>query len=159
MSWLIRNWPLKFGALVLATILYTGLVFSGSFSEQTFPGVPIVTLGQPEGSYLMTQQLDTVDIRGYDMALAPQRQSLPLRVRAVSDGLTILEYEPGAVSVSIDVLREREVRVTVDSGEGPPGLEIGTPQLGDRLVTASGPASLLARVDHAVARVRIDQSG
>ena len=182
MSWLIRNWPLKLGALLLATILYTGLVFSGSFSEQTFPGVPIVTLGQPQGSYLMTQQLGTVDIRyriaadararvtidsfavtvdlsGYDMDLAPQRQSLPLRVRAVSEGLTILEYEPSAVSVSIDVLGERQVRVTVDSGEVPPGLEIGTPQLGDQLVTASGPASLLARVDHAVARVRIDQSG
>ncbi|MDH4334313.1 MAG: CdaR family protein [Chloroflexota bacterium] len=182
MSWLIRNWPLKLGALLLATILYTGLVFSGSFSEQTFSGVPIVTLGQPEGSYLMTQQLNTVDIRyriaadaparvtvdsfavtvdlsGYDMDLAPQRQSLPLRVRAVSEGLAIVSFEPSAVSVSIDVLAERQVRVTVDSGEVPPGLEIGTPRLGDRLVTASGPASLLARVDHAVARVRIDQSG
>src|SRR3972149_6707607 len=74
-------------------------------------------------------------------------------------GLRLRSYEPSAVSVSIDALGERQVRVTVDSGEVPPGLEIGTPQLGDQLVTASGPASLLARVDHAVARVRIDQSG
>jgi YbbR domain-containing protein len=182
MSWLIRNWLLKLGALLVATMLYTGLVFSGSFSEQTFPGAPIVTLGQPEGSYLMTQQLNTVDIRyriasdaparvtvdsfavtvdlsGYDMDLAPQRQSLPIQVRAVSEGLTVLSFQPGAVSVSIDVIAERQIRVTVDSGEVPAGLEIGTAQLSDRLVTASGPASLLARVDHAVARVRIDQSG
>src|SRR3989337_3397849 len=106
MRWLMRNCALKLGALLLATILYTGLVFSGSFSETTIPGVPIVTLAQPQGSYVMTQQLGTVDIRyriathdpgrvtidsfavtvdlsGYDMGLAPQRQSLPLRVRAV----------------------------------------------------------------------------
>lgn len=182
MRWLMRNWPLKLGALLLATILYTGLVFSGSFSETTIPGVPIVALAQPQDSYVLTQQLGAVDIRyriatdaparvtadsfavtvdlsGYDMTLAPQRQSLPLRVRAVSAGLDIVSFEPSAVSVSVDVLAERQVRVTVDSGEVPPGLEIGTAQLGDQLVTASGPASLLARVDHAVARVRIDQSG
>jgi YbbR domain-containing protein len=182
MGWLIRNWPLKLGALALATILYTGLVFSGSFSEQTFPGVPISTLSQPEESYLVTQQLGTVDVRyriatdaaarvtaesfavtvdlsAYDMDRAPESQALPLRVRSLVEGVTILSYAPATVSVAIDRLAERQVRVEVDYGEVPVGLDVGSPSLGDRMVTASGPASRLARVDHAVARVRIDESG
>lgn len=182
MAWLIRNWPLKLGALALAAILYTGLVFSGSFSEQTFPGVPVSTLSQPDDSYLVTQQLGTVDVRyriaadavahvtaesfavtvdlsGYDMARAPENQALPLRVRSLVEGVTILSYAPATVSVAIDRLAERQVRVEVDYGAVPPGLEVGTPRLDERQVTASGPASRLARVDHAVARVRIDQSG
>ena len=63
MAWLLRNWALKLGALALAMVLYTGLVFSGSFTERTFPGVPVATLNQPDGTYVLTQQLGSVDIR------------------------------------------------------------------------------------------------
>ena len=34
MAILLRNWPLKLGALVLSVLLYAGLVYSGSFTEQ-----------------------------------------------------------------------------------------------------------------------------
>ena len=51
------------------------------------------------------------------------------------------------------------MRVAVDSGEVPAGLEIGTPQLSVQRVAASGPQSLLHRVDRALATVRIDPSG
>ena len=182
MAWLFRNWGLKLGALALATILYTGLVFSGSFTEQNFPGVPVTTLAQPEGTYLLSQQLGTVDIRyriasdaparvtvesfsvtvdldAYDMSQAPRLQALPISVRPVSDGLTVLSYSPRTVSVAIDRLGEARVRVAVDSGEVPDGLEISTPRLSVRQVTASGPESLLHRVDRALATVRIDESG
>ena len=182
MAWLVRNWALKLGALALATVLYTGLVFSGSFSEQTFPGVPVTAVNQPEGTYLLTQQLGTVEIRyriatgapspvtsesfavtidlaSYDMAQAPERQSLRIRVRALSDGLEVLPYSPCCISVALDRLDEAQVRVAVDNGEVPAGLEIGTPELSVRQVTASGPQSLLHRVDRALATVRIDESG
>ena len=182
MAWLVRNWALKLGALALATVLYTGLVFSGSFSEQTFPGVPVATLNQPEGTYVLTQQLGSVDIRyriaadatagvtagsfavtidlaAYDMSQAPQVQSMPIRVRPVVDGVTVLSYSPSAVSVALDRLDQTQVPVVVDSGETPAGLEIGTPQLSVSSVTASGPESLLHRVDRALATVRIDKSG
>ena len=33
MRFLLRNWHLKLSAVLLATVLYTGLVFSGSFSD------------------------------------------------------------------------------------------------------------------------------
>jgi len=61
--------------------------------------------------------------------------------------------------VAIDRLDETQVRVAVDSGVVPNGLEIGTPQLSAQRVTASGPRSLLDRVDRALATVRIDPSG
>jgi len=182
MAWLFRNWALKLGAVALATILYTGLVFSGSFSDKTLPGVSVTALAQPEGTYLLKQQLGTVDIKyrsatnppasvtaesfavtidlsTYDMSQAPQVQSLKIQVRPLVDGVELLTYEPNTVSVAIDRLAEVQVRVAVDSGQVPPGLEIGTPQLSVQRVTASGPQSLLDRVDRALATVRIDPSG
>ena len=182
MAWLFRNWALKLSAVALATILYTGLVFSGSFSDKTLPGVPITALAQPEGTYLLTQQLGTVDIEyrsatdrpitvtadsfvvtidlaTYDMSQAPQVQSLKIHVRPLTDGLEFLSVTPNAISVALDRIDQTQVRVAVDSGDVPPGLEISTPQLSAQRVTASGPQSLLDRVDRALATVRIDPSG
>jgi YbbR domain-containing protein len=182
MAWLIRNWALKLGALALATVLYTGLVFSGSFSEETIQGVQIRALGQPGGTYLLNQQLGTVDIHyrlaanapgrvtpasfavtidlaRYKLADAPQEQPLEISVRPVTDGLTVLSYTPSSVSVALDRLDQAQVPVAVDNGVVPAGLEISTPQLSVTSVTASGPESLLHRVDRALATVRIDESG
>ena len=69
MAWLLRNWPLKLGALLLSILLYTGLVFSGSFSEQEATGVPIRADNQPLNTYLLTEQLGTIDI-GYRASAA-----------------------------------------------------------------------------------------
>jgi YbbR domain-containing protein len=182
MAWLFRNWALKLGAVALATILYTGLVFSGSFSDKTLPDVPVTALAQPEGTYLLTQQLGRVDIRyrsatdapvtvtaesfavtidlaSYDMTQAAQVQSLKIHVRSLTEGVEILSYTPNAVSVALDRIDEMQVPVAVDSGQVPAGLEIGTPQLSLAQVTASGPRSRLDRVDRALATVRIDPSG
>ncbi len=182
MAWLVRNWALKLSAVALATVLYTGLVFSGSFSEQTSRGVPVTTLAQPQDTYLLSQQLGSVDIRyriasdptgrvtvasfaatvdlkAYDMTRAPEQQLMQVLVRPLVDGVTVLSWEPNTISVALDRLEEAHVRVAVDYGEVPPGLDISTPQLSDRQVTATGPASLLRRVDRALAVVRIDPSG
>ena len=173
---------LKLGAVALATVLYTGLVFSGSFSEKTFTDVPVTTLNQPTGTYLLSQQLGTVDIRyriaidptvrvtadsfavtidlaGYNMTRSPEVQALPIRVIPVTEGITVLTYAPRTLSVGLDRLNEAQVRVAVDSGDVPEGLEIGTPKLSIQTVTASGPESRVHRVDRALATVRIDQSG
>lgn len=182
MAWLVRNWALKLAAVALATTLYTGLVFSGSFTEHTLPGVQVTTLAQPQGTYLLQQQLGTVDIRyriatdvpgqvaagsfavtidlaSYDMTQAPQLQSLPILVRPLINGLTVLSYLPTTVSVAIDRLDAAQVPVAVDYGVVPVGLEISAPQTSVLQVTATGPQSLLHRVDRALATVRIDQSG
>ena len=182
MAWLVRNWALKLGALALSLVLYTGLVFSGSFTDRTFTGVSVTALAQPEGTYLLTQGLGTVDVKyrsaadppvsvtadsfavtidlaTYDMSQAPQVQSLKIHVRSLSDGVEVLSSTPNAVSVALDRLDEVQVRVAIDSGLVPPGLEIGAPQLSVQRVAASGPRSLLDRVDRALATVRIDPSG
>ena len=117
MGWLTRNWHLKLAALGLATILYTGFVYSGSFTDQLFPGLPIEAINQPSGAYPLTQQLGTVDVQyrlsadapervtadsfavtvdlaGYDMARSPELQSLPVRVTSLQQGVEVLEFQP-----------------------------------------------------------------
>lgn len=182
MGLLTRNWHLKLAALGLATILYTGFVYSGSFTDQLFPGLPVEAVNQPAGAYPLTQQLGTVDVQyrlsadapervtadsfavtvdlaAYDMDRSPELQSLPVRVTSLQQGVEVLEYQPTTVPVALDQLAERAVRVEVDTGNVPEGLAIGTPRTSHEEVTASGPESQLGRVDHAVARVQIFDSG
>ncbi|HLE59144.1 MAG TPA: CdaR family protein [Candidatus Limnocylindria bacterium] len=182
MRLIFRNWHLKLGAMALAVILYTGFVYSGSFSEETLPGVPVAAINQPPRSYLLTQQLATVDVRyrlaadapqrvtpesfavtidlaGYDMSAPATQQSLPVVVRPLGDGVTVLTYAPASLSVSLDAVSQRSVPVGVDRGVVPDGLEASQAQLSQRQVTATGPASRLGQVDRALARVRIDESG
>jgi YbbR domain-containing protein len=178
MTWLVRNWHLKLGALALATVLYTGFVYSGSFSEQTFPGVPVEAINQPSQAYPLTQNLGTVDVRyrlaadassrvtvesfavtvdlsEYDMDRAPEPQALAISVRSLSDGIEVLDYNPKTVAVELDRLGEKEVPVVVDRGTVPEGLAIGTPDVSEESVIAVGPESQLGRVERAVARVQI----
>lgn len=182
MTWLFRNWHLKLGALALATVLYTGFVYSGSFTEQTFSGVPVEAVNQPNAAYPLTQNLGTVDVRyrlaadapsrvtvesfavtvdlaDYDMELAPEPQALTVSVRSLADGVEVLDYTPKTVAVALDRLGERDVPVVVERGDVPEGLSIGTPRVSDRTVVATGPESQLGRVERAVARVQIFESG
>jgi YbbR domain-containing protein len=182
LSWLVRNWHLKLGALALATVLYTGFVYSGSFSEQTFSGVPVQAINQPTAAYPLTQQLGTVDVRyrlsadvvsrvtvesfavtvdlaGYDMELAPEAQALTISVRSLTEGVEVLSYTPTTVAVALDRLGQREVPVVVERGQVPDGLSIGTPRVSERTVVAAGPESQLGRVERAVARVQIFDTG
>ena len=182
MAWLLRNWPLKLGALLLSILLYAGLVYSGSFTEQQAAGVPIRATNQPLNTYLLTGELGTVDVgyrasaaaaggvttatfsasvdlEAYDMSQAGEPQLLPVDVRALDEEVTVLDYAPREISVILDRLAVRSVRVTVDRGEVPPGLEIGTPEVMPETVQAQGPESRLRLVTRALARVRIDPSG
>jgi YbbR domain-containing protein len=181
-SLLFRNWHLKLGAIALATVLYTGFVYSGSFSEQTFSGVPVEAVNLEAAAYPLTQNLGTIDVRyrlaadapsrvtvesfavtvdlsEYDMALAPEPQALPISVRSLADGVEVLNYTPTTVAVALDRLSQREVPVVVERGQVPEGLAIGTPRVSDRTVVATGPESQLGRVERAVARVQIFDSG
>jgi YbbR domain-containing protein len=182
MGWLTRNWHLKLAALGLATVLYTGLVYSGSFTDQVFPGLPIEAINQPSGAYPLTQQLGTVDVNyrlaadapervtadsfavtvdlsQYDMERSPEVQSLDVQVTSLLQGVDVLDYQPTTVAVALDQLGEKQVPVEVETGDVPEGLAIGTPRTSHEEVTATGPQSQLGRVDHAVARVQIFESG
>jgi len=182
MAWLLRNWPLKLGALLLSILLYAGLVYSGSFTERQATGVPIRATNQPLNTYLLTGELGTVDVgyraaagaagsvttstfsatvdlEAYDMTQAGEPQRVPVEVRSLDDEVVVLAVAPVEVSVVLDRLAVRTVRVVVDRGEVPPGLEIGQATVMPSSVQAQGPESRLRLVTRAVARVRIDPSG
>jgi YbbR domain-containing protein len=182
MGWLVRNWHLKLAALALATILYTGFVYSDSFIDDEFPGVPVRAINLPDGAYPLTQQLEpvdvtyrlpsntptdvdvddfvaTVDLSQYDMSQAPNIQALPIQVRSVVPGIEILEQEPATMAIALDRIGQKEVPVVVDRGEVPEGLSISTPRVTPRDVTATGPQSQITQVVRAVAQVQIFESG
>lgn len=181
MGLLLRNWHLKLASVLVATVLYTGLVFSGTLQEDRLQ-VPIRAVNQPTDAYNLTGDLGFVDVRyrtgdeadglvsveafvasvdlaQYDMSRAPEPQLLQVEVAA--DGIEVLDWSPRTVRVEMDPTGVRTVPVEVDTGEIPEGLEIGEPELseGDAEVEVRGPASEISRVDRALARIFIDPSG
>jgi YbbR domain-containing protein len=161
--------------------LYTGLVFSGSFSESTIQ-VRVEGVNPPDSSIVLSGDLGlvevryrtandvsitvsdqafaaTVDLSEYDMDRAPEAQVLDVEVVALFDGIEILSVEPETVRVAIDRIEVRTVPVEVVPGVVPEGLEIGDPVVSDEEVQVRGPASVVASVDRAEALVRIDASG
>lgn len=184
---LTRNWHLKLGAVALATILYTGFVFSGSFDERTIE-VQLDRANQPECCFLLTDANElgtvavrhrvaievgdvtadafaaTVDLSQYDLDAIGEPQTVPVEVRSVAEDVTVLGWSPLEVTVVLDRLTENEVPIEVDRGTLPDGLTHEEPSMtveGDAIgsVTAVGPSSAVNEVVAALARVSIDPSG
>lgn len=181
MRFLLRNWHLKLSAVMLATVLYTGLVFSGEFTEETV-NVPVDAINQPDSSQVLSGDVGTVavryrtsndqagtiraeafvatvDLSQYDMERAPEPQVLDIEVAPLTDGVEILSRDPEDVRVAIDRVETRTVQVEVDPGSVPNGLEIDDPIVSQEEVQVRGAASVVRLVDRALARVRIDGSG
>jgi YbbR domain-containing protein len=182
MGFLLRNWHLKLSAVLLATVLYTGIVFSGAFDEATIQ-VRIEQVNQPANSYVLTGDLGFVQVRyraaqellgnvvaeaafvarvdlsTYDMDDAPAPQVLDVEVRSLNESIEVLSVEPATVRVEIDQRDQRMVPVEVDFGTVPEGLEVDEPETSEDEVQVRGPASVVARVDRVVALVNIDASG
>ena len=62
MGILLRNWHLKLSAILLSTVLYTGLVFSGSFSDAEIQ-VRITQTNASRDAYVLTGDLGFVTVR------------------------------------------------------------------------------------------------
>ncbi|HYI67710.1 MAG TPA: CdaR family protein [Candidatus Limnocylindrales bacterium] len=181
MGFLLRNWHLKLSAVLLATVLYTGLVFSGSFSERTIQ-VRVEQDNAPRDSFVLSGDLGfvevtyrtandlaasvvaeafvgRVDLAEYDMNRAPEPQVLNVSVSALTEGVEVLSVSPETVRVEIDRIEVRTVPVEVETGAVPDGLEIDEPALSTEEVEVRGPASFVDQVDRAVAFVSISASG
>lgn len=175
---LVRNWPLKLGAVILATLLYSGLVLSEN--TRTFAGsVPIEAVEQPTSMVLLTNLPDVVRIRYFapndgirldsssfratvDLSTinpSEVRVSVAVRVEAIDPRIQILDYEPSRINIQLDEVIRREVPIEVEPGEIPPGLDVREAQLSLASATVVGPSSIVKRAARAVARVRIDPSG
>lgn len=181
MSLLLRNWHLKLSAVLLATVLYTGLVFSGSFSESAIqvrieqanasrdvfvlsadPGLAEVRYRVANGATGVVAEADIavrVDLADYDMSLAPAPQQLSVEAQSLKDGVEILSVEPETILVALDRVEVRTVPVEVDVGAVPDGLEIDDPVVSHEEVEVRGPASVVGQVDRALALVNIPASG
>jgi YbbR domain-containing protein len=181
MKFLLRNWHLKLSAVLLATVLYTGLVFSGSFSESSIqvrieqanasrdvfvlsgdPGLAEVRYRVANDATGVVAEGDVavrIDLAAYDMSLAPAPQQLRVEAESLKDGIEILSVEPDTVLVALDRVEVRTVPVEVDHGAVPDGLEIDDPVVSHGEVQVRGPASVVSQVDRALALINIPASG
>jgi YbbR domain-containing protein len=177
----IHNWPLKVAAILLATLLYAGLVLSQN--AQIWRGhVAIIPLRQPADAVLLGTLPDVTSIRYFaptdvagrlnpssftatvDLSGATVTPESPfvqakVDVRAADPRVQILDFEPQAIRVQLDPLISKTVPIEVDRGPVPSGLEVRDPVLSADSVAVSGPESVVRLVTAALARVVIQPSG
>jgi len=180
-GFVVHNWPLKLAAIVLATLLYAGLVLSQN--AQAWRGrVPIIPLRQPASAVLLTTLPDVTSIRYFappdaasrlssssftasvdlsDVVVNPEAPFVTAKVdvTATDPRVQILDFEPQAIRVQLDPLVSKEVPVEVDRGPIPPGLEVREPVVSSSTVKVTGPESVIKLVTAAQARVVIQPSG
>jgi YbbR domain-containing protein len=176
----VRNWPLKLGAVALATVLYAGLVISQN-ARVVSVRVPIEPIRQPTGAFLLEQPPAVTSVRFYAPADVASRvgstdfratidlsavqptsggepRTVAVTLEAIDDRVRIVDYEPRAVSVRLDPVQEKVVPVEVERGEVPAGIEIGEPQVDPAEVRVRGASSLVSRVARAVAVVTVQEN-
>ncbi|MFI5259986.1 MAG: YbbR-like domain-containing protein [Candidatus Limnocylindrales bacterium] len=178
LRFIVRNWALKIGAVVLAVILYVAMV--ALQTTQQWPGqIAIEVVNQPTNSY-MTSTLPQVDnikyIAAGDVPISQSsfRATVDLTDAKVSDSeftlvkvqlvaddprVQIIDYQPQQIKVTLDPIVHRQVNIQVSTGAVPSGLQPGTPILSAQSVDVSGASSIVSKVAYAEAAVRIDASG
>ncbi len=180
-GFVVRNWPLKIAAILLATLLYAGLIVSAS--AETFRGrIPVEILKQPDSTYVLGDLEDvttvrylalgsdrpqvtsstftaTVDLSGVEAVAGAPPVSVPVVVRSIDPAIQVIDFSPSRVAVRLDPVVSRDVPVRVDLGTVPPGLDVRQPVVSEDTATVSGPDSFVRLVVAALARVRLDPSG
>ena len=176
-----HNWPLKLAAIVLATMLYVGLVVSQSVQElpssirvdaQNIPTNASLGDKLPEVSQIRYIAVGDASARAsadsfkatIDLANVNPEATLPtfvpIRVESVDPRFTVVSYEPRGINVQLDPLKTKgNVPVTVSPGSIPPGLDVRPPVVNPATVTVRGPASAVDRVVEVRADVVIEPSG
>jgi YbbR domain-containing protein len=180
-GFVVRNWPLKLAAILLATLLYAGLIVSAS--AETFQGrIPVQVLKQPDRTFVLGDLPDvttvryfaigtdrpqvtsstftaTIDLSNVQAVAGAPPVSVPVVVQSVDPALQVIDFSPSRVAVRLDPLVSRDVPVRVDIGTVPPGLDVREPVVSQPSVTVVGPDSAVRFVTAALAQVRIDPSG
>jgi YbbR domain-containing protein len=177
----VSDWPLKLGALGLATALYIGL--SLSQNVRTWPGqVPIEVLDPPRGAAVLDLPgsvseieyrapldaavtlangsfLASIDLSDVVPSAGGEPVAVPVRVIALDPRVQVVGYTPESVNVRVDTLVTRPTVITVDRGTVPPGLALGPPVVSPASAVLRGASSRVAAVQAVVARVAVDASG
>jgi YbbR domain-containing protein len=177
-DFLRRNWPLRLGAILLATVLYTGLVLGQNV--RTWTGeVPIERIRQPSNVTLISEIPPVTLIRyraPIDVLLSPSLFAanvdlsgvaplsggppiaVPVTLVSLDQRVQIVDFQPRVVQVQLDPVVERTLPVTVALGTVPEGVSVGPPQVEPSAVTLRGASSRVEAVNQVVARVSIDAS-
>jgi YbbR domain-containing protein len=175
---IVHNWPLKVAALVLATLLYVGLV--ATQGSNTYPGpIPVLADHVPTGT-IVTNQLRPLDEVRYiapadlgrltandfhatvDLSnLQPTgtAQSVRVSVTPSDPRVTILEVRPRTITVVLDQQVSIQVPVDVVPGATPPGVDVGTTTYTPQQVTVIGPSTAVKRVVSVRVDVALDPGG
>ena len=176
---IVYNWPLKLMAIVLATLLYAGLVVSQSTFELP-TSLQIVPLNQPLNAvvlgnlppvsrvrYVANGDVGagptpdsfraTIDLSGVN----PEAGSTYVKIDVQSNDPRFLavDWEPRGINVQLDPFKTYKVPVRVNTGSYPDNLVVRKPELSASMVSVSGPDSVVKFVVAAQADVLIDPSG
>lgn len=178
---LSRDWPLKLGAIGLATLLYAGVALSENV--RTWPGpVPIEVLSPPSGGSLLefpgsvgqiryrapfevASRLTSESFRAsIDLSVVEPRAGappveVPVRLFPVDPRVEIVDFSPRSVNVRVDQVVTRRMPVTIDYGVVPEGISLGSVVVDPATVVLEGASSRLATVRSVVGLVAIDASG
>ena len=177
-TFVVHNWPLKVAAIVVATLLYAGLVVSQDSNVYSGP-IPVSLVNPPPKTVVTNELRDVEQIRyiapadagrltaadfrvTVDLAnVKPDAVPVSVRVNVESivPGVTILEVRPRTIQVILDQLIPRTMDVTVDRGAPPPGLDIGAVVVSPPQVTVTGASAAVTEVVAVRASVTIDASG
>jgi YbbR domain-containing protein len=178
-DFLRRNWPLRLGAILLATVLYTGLVLGQNVRDWR-GSIPVDALRPPANATVISDippvthvryraAIDVgvlspnsftanVDLSRVNVQPGGAPVTVPVNLIALQPGVTIVDFEPRDVQVQLDPVEERQLPVTVTLGSVPDGVNVGPPQLDPATVTLRGGFSRVNAVSQILARVAIDAS-
>jgi YbbR domain-containing protein len=177
-GFVVHNWPLKLGAIALATLLYAGLVASQDASTIQGP-ITVVDQNRPPDT-VITNQLRDVDSIRYLAAPGSQRPrasdfratidltnvrpdgkpvNVPVRVTALDPDIQVISVTPSTIQVILETSAEKDVPVRVQRGAAPEGIDVGETTFEPQQVTVRGPASLVAQVIAAQVSVALDPKG
>lgn len=176
----LRNWPLKLGAVLLATVLYSGLVLSQNV--RTWTGTVSIVPVPPHPSAALLAELPpvthvrfrapldvgvlspasfqaTVDlsaVRTDDRG--PVTATVPVTLVALDNRIQIVDFQPQTIQVQLDPVVEATVPVDVEV-TAPPDVQASPAEIAPAEVTVRGASSLVQSVVAADARVAIDATG
>ncbi|MEO5964360.1 MAG: CdaR family protein [Candidatus Limnocylindrales bacterium] len=177
-AFVVHNWPLKLAAIVLASLLYAGLV--ASQDSNTIPGpITVLVQNQPDGTVVTNQLKDVEQIRYLATAGAAAPRpgdfratvdltnvrpdgepvNVPVRVIASDPAITIIDVTPRTVQVILEKSVEKPVPVRIAPGAAPAGIDVGEAVYDPKVVTITGAASAVMRVVAVLVSVPLDPRG
>jgi YbbR domain-containing protein len=176
---IFHNWPLKLAAILLASMLYAGFVVSQSVQELN-DRVVVAPRNLTSKAVLSGNLPDVTRIRYIAVRSAGDRASadsfkasinlasvqagtgptfVPIDVQSVDPRFVVVSYDPPGVNVQLDPLASKDVPVSVETGDNPPGLDVRPAIVTPRTVKIIGPKSVIDRVVKARADVVIEPNG